>query len=231
MKKILFLAGAIILAIPAFAKNGFYLSPSVGAGMSNVKIDHAYNSPNEKSGLLSYNAKIGIGYKYKNWRFQVGLQYLTTGYKLNNLLFGSDFDPTKLIIIGTGSYQITYTHLGVPLQVGYTLRPEKKLSIIPYAGILTSYNLGAKSIINESGNETINTWTKEQFKNRYNTISIWGITALQLEYKVNERISIVGGPCVNYMISNFSQNPSVIVHESIQRNYAFNFDLGVKINL
>lgn len=51
MKKVLFLAGAITLAVPAFAQNGFYVSPSIGAGISNTKQDIFLTDPigNKKS--------------------------------------------------------------------------------------------------------------------------------------------------------------------------------------
>ena len=235
MKKALFLAGAITLAAPAFAQNGFYLSPSIGVGIGNVKMDLVYTNQNgntiTQSSILSYNAKIGIGYKYKNWRFQTGLQYFTTGYKLNGLLFSSQFDPNNPTIIGTGSSQLIYNHFGVPLQIGYTIWPGKKLSIVPYIGVLTSYNLGVKSKVNEGEKETVNKWPKESFENIYNRFSVWGTTALQLEYKVNKRISILGGPSMQYTISNFNHNPSGVIYKSTQRNYNINFDLGVNINL
>lgn len=236
MKYILSILAAGLLSTTADAQNGFYLTGGVGAGTTNVKQNYSYidGSGNAitRSSLINYNAGIGVGYHYKNWRFQTGLQYLKTGYELNNLAFGSDFDPLLQVPPGTGSYRISYNHIGIPLQVGYTLAPARKLSLVPMLGVLASYNLGAGSRISATGLETNTTWSKAMFDNRYNRISLWGTAKLQLEYKLTDRISITGGPSIQYMISNFAKDYSPVPeNKSSQRNYSINIDLGVVIKL
>lgn len=235
MKKTLFLATAVLLAIPAFAQNGFYLSTTVGTGMSNVKQGYTFINENgsfvKQTGIMNYNAKIGVGYQFKNWRFQTGLQYGTSGYKLKGSLFSADFDPITPYQQGASEYQLTYNHIGIPVQVGYVILPERKLSIVPQIGIFTSYNLGAHSSMVSQGEQKEHTWSKESFEGQYKRVSIWGTAAIQLEYKLSKRISLIGGPSVQYMINNFNYSPNPSFFKSEQRNYAINFDLGVNIKL
>lgn len=236
MKYILSILAAGLLSTTADAQNGFYLTGGAGAGTTNVKQNYSYTditgSTITRSSRYSYNASLGIGYRYKNWRFQTGVQYLKTGYELNNLVFSSDFDPTRIIAVPSGDYRITYDHIGVPVQVGYTIAPSKKLSLVPYLGLLPTYNLGARSVISASGTETVNKWTSAAFGSRYNRISLWGTAALQLEYKVSNKVSITGGPSLQYMISNFEKNTHPVPENQYQqRNYAISLNLGVTIRL
>ena len=153
------------------------------------------------------------------------MQYLKTGYELKHLLFGADFDPSLNTPSFTGNYKITYGHIGIPLQVGYVMAPAKRLSLVPYIGILTTYNTGANSYLTISGKETTNKWSGTDFENRYNRISLWATASLYLEYKLSNRISLFGGPSAQYMMSNFSNA------FANQRNHNISIDLGVKMRL
>lgn len=233
MKKTLFLAGAVMLAIPAFSQNGFYLSPSVGAGISNTKQDFFSTDPNgntiKRGSTLSYSGNLNIGYKLNHWRLEAGIQYSTSGFKYDNLVFGNNFPDTT----SQGSVTIQYRHLAVPIKVGYEIRLGNKFNLVPFAGIITSYNLGATSVTDIRGEaKRTDSWTKEQFDYDHHRITIWGTAALRAEYKVSNRISVFAGPSVQYMISNLLKSPySNPAYDAAQRNYTINFDLGVNINL
>jgi hypothetical protein len=235
MKKLLFLASIGLISCPAFSQNGLYISSSVGAGISNTKNDIEFTNGNSisKVGIPSYEANVNVGYQFKHWRLQTGLQYSTSGYKLKGLLFSSEFDPLdpNPNPVGNSTYQITYKHIGIPLQVGYVLRPEKKLSIIPTVGLLTTYNLGAKSVTTIAGEATNHKWGKDEFDNAYNRISLWGTAAVQFEYKLNKRISLTATPSIQGMVGNLMSKPSDFYFADQQRNYSIHLDLGVKIKL
>ena len=166
-----------------------------------------------------------LGYQYKNWRVQTGLQYIKSGYQLNNLLYGTDFDPGLSAEPFKGDYTISYNHIGIPLQVGYVIAPAKRISLVPYLGILTTYNTGASSVISTSGNEATTRWTKSDFENRYNRMSVWGTASLHLEYKLTQKVSLFGGPSLQYMLSGFDKATSK------QRSFNLNLNLGVKVRL
>lgn len=238
MKK--WIAFAVItgtLTLPAAAQDGFYLAPSLGIGATNVKQNYSYTNSQgntiTRSSLINYNVKMGIGYKYKNWRFQTGLQYLQTGYELDDLLFGSAFDPNQPAVTGSGNYQLRFHHLGIPLQAGYVIQPKKKFSLVPSVGILTTYNLMAKSTtkLDNNANESRYTWSKGRFNDEFNRFSVWGTASLYATFKLNDKISFFAGPSLQYMISNFEKNPQNALVKSKQRNYTINIDFGVNIGL
>ncbi len=235
MRYLITLLTAGALSATAHAQNGFYASASAGAGIAGANRSHS--NPNNvpgvlnQSGVTGFNAKGSVGYRYKNWRLETGIQYLSTGYQLNNLTFSSDFDPGKTLTIGTGKYQITYGHIGIPLSIGYAFPISKKLSLVPTLGILATYNTGASTWIKEGGVERTGSLSGDNFKNSYNNLSLWGTAALHLEYKINDRISLFGGPSVQYMISNFYKKPTnSSIFTAGQRNYNLNIDLGIKFN-
>jgi hypothetical protein len=233
MKKTIFLAGAVILAIPAFAQNGFYLSPSVGAGIGNTKQDFFSLDPNgnkiKRTAVFSYSGSLNLGYKLNHWRLEAGIQYSTSGFKYDYLVFGNIFPDTT----PNGSAEIRYRHLSIPVKVGYEIKLGNKFTLIPFAGIMTSYNLGATSVTDIPGEgKKTNSWTKEEFDYDNHRITIWGTAALRAEYKLSNRVSVFAGPSVQYMISNLLKSPySNPIYNASQRNYTINLDLGVKIKL
>lgn len=101
----------------------------------------------KKVGIFSYSGNINAGYKLNHWRLEAGIQYSTSGYKLDELVYGSSFPNTNEY----GSIETRYRHLSIPVKVGYEIRLGNKFNLIPFAGIITSYNLGATSITNIPG--------------------------------------------------------------------------------
>jgi hypothetical protein len=235
MRYLITFLAAGLLSATAQAQNGFYISSSIGAGMAGVNRSHANpnNAPGvlNQSGIVGLNAKGGLGYRYKNWRLETGIQYLSTGYQLNNLTFSSDFDPNKTLITGSGKYKITYGHIGIPVSVGYKLHLGEKLSLVPSLGVFASYNMGASTWTKEGGTERKNTFSGDDFKKEYNSLSLWSTAALHFEYKLSDKISLFAGPSAQYMISNFYKEPTnSTIFTAAQRNYNINIDLGVKFN-
>ncbi len=236
MRYLLLMLAAGLCSASSYAQNGFYLTASAGAGMSGAK--RIYYNPNnapgalKQSDIMNYHATMGVGYRYKHWRIETGLQYLTSGYQLNNLILGSDFDPNKTIITGTGNYRITYNHIGIPLQLGYAFPLSHKLNVVPSLGMLASYNLGAKHRLKVEDVAWNTNMPGDDFKKEYNTLSIWGDAGLKLEYKLSHKIGLFAGPSLQYMISSFYKKPTNnMVFTASQRNYSINMDLGLSVTL
>lgn len=230
MKYLIPLCLAGLLSSSVHAQNGFYLAPSAGAGISNTQ--HHYTTydntgaatSTHTSSIFSYNFRAGIGYRYKNWRFESGLQYISNGYLMNDLVFGSGFDPTGTVQT-YGSYKTRLNHIGIPLQVSYNILLSRKLSLVPGAGFITTYTLGGTYETNEGGGMVrTGDWTKKALDD-YGRISVWGQASLQLEYKINQKISLFGGPSLQYQFFKSSGG-------GIGKNpYNLHFNLGVKISL
>jgi len=225
MKYVVFLLAAGMLSITAKAQDHFYLSASSGLSLANLHNNMNYTDPVTQGSVATYNINLGVGYQYKHWRLQTGIQYLETGYKLGHM----DINP----ITGIGfwsendDYRITFRHLGIPLQLGYVINLGNGFTLVPEIGALTTYNFNARSEIKiVNGGENSHTWTGDDFKNRYRTISLWGNAGAHLEYKLNNTFSVMAGPSVQYMLTNFAVPDGIKEH-----NYDFNFDIGFKVDL
>ncbi len=226
MKYLITLLISGMALVATHAQNGAYIAAAAGIGSCAINTNITYfdqkGNSIERSALVSYNAGIGIGYEHKHWRFETGVQYLRTGYEMPNLLFGTDFDgELSHFATGPGKLRLTYNHIGIPLRAGYVFYSSRKINLVPYLGILSTYNTGARSVFNS----TANTWSATAFDNRYNRISVWGTAALYLEGKVSSKVSLFGGSSLYYMISDFAKAYTT------QRNYMIGVDLGLKMTL
>lgn len=218
-----------MFSLSAYAQNGFYLAPSAGAGIGNateslyaVGVD-GYAASNHKSPVFTNNLQFGVGYQYKNWRFQTGIHYFKSGYKIDNLVFGTDFDPNPNNISGSGSYEIRINQVGIPLQVGYAIPLSRKLSLVPYVGVLSSFTFSGNSKLNEPGKLPSNNELPGAALNDYGRFTFWALAGAQLEYKLSDKVSIFGGPSVQYKLGSTSNNNQ-------QNFYNLNFNLGLKYN-
>ncbi len=213
---------------PVYAQNGFYLTGSAGAGLSNYGnvlyiASTAYQMPLDKSPVCSNNFQVGVGYQHKHWRFQTGLQYIRSGYRVHRVNFGSDsyFGPST--IQSEGSYRLTFNQLAIPLQVGYAIPLSKRLTLTPYAGMLIAYTLSGEAE-HQVGKEYQSTGISDAGLKDYGRLSLWGTAGMQLEYKLNNKLSLFGGPAVQYRLRTTGafNDPGT---------YNLNFNLGLKIEL
>ncbi|MFA6059087.1 MAG: outer membrane beta-barrel protein [Taibaiella sp.] len=178
----------------------------------------------QKSPLFSYNIQASIGYRYKNWRFQSGIQYLKSGYEIKDLIFTQSPTPyTHAIVTSLGSYKVGFGQLGIPIQVGYAIPLNKKLSFIPYAGLFAAFTFSGSSRYEYKGEKSKNSLSGAALAG-YGWFTGWGKFGLQLEYKVNNKVSIFGGPSVQYEL--------VTTGESMENSFSnFHFNLGLSISL
>lgn len=233
MKKLLLLLAVGILSVHAFAQNGFYLTPYIGAGIGNAQMNYSAPvnvrilTPKE---IFTYSAGLLAGYKRGHCRFEIGVQYGTSGYRYTDQYFAAPL-PDSIYI---GSDKMVYKHLAVPIRFGYEFNIAKHLKFLPYLGITTTYNLGATEIVSIAGKETVKTkLTKDEFDYNYRRISFWGNASARLEYDCSRRYSVFIGPSVEYMINNFSKLNDLMLaaHYPTQRNYNVHIDIGTRINL
>lgn len=230
MKFLSTLLFAGLLSLPAYAQNGFYFSPSAGAGIGSSTMSiysiglSGTSSTNSRVVILSTNLQLGIGYQHKNWRFQSGLQYFQSGYKIKDLTFGSDFDPNNPAGSGgTGSYKITINQVAIPLQVAYTIPLGNRFSLVPHIGALAAYTFSGTSRIDGNGGVTSKSLSGAAL-NDYGRFTFWGQAGVQLEYKLSDKISLFGGPSAQYMLGGTGNNNE-------KNFYNIHFNLGLKIEL
>lgn len=220
-----------LLAFQASARNGFYIAPALGAGISSEKQKFFYADEEsyrpDADNVFSYSSGLYAGYNFKKWRLETGFQYTVSGYKYSNITLGAGV-PISI----AGTLNNRYAHLSVPIRLGYAIRLNNKLSFIPYAGIVASYNLGARTTINVPGElEAAYRWTSKDFKDYYKSVSLWGSLALWLEYALHDRLSIFAGPAAQYMISNFMNVPADARLKPSARVFLAHIELGLKLNI
>ncbi len=219
-----------LLALSAQAQNGFYLAPSIGASISNsdrsaynIGIE-GYTTASTKSPIVSKNLQLGIGYQYKHWRFQSGIQYFSSGYKVDKLMRDPGFNPNvPPDAMNLGAYRISLNQVSIPLQVGYVIPIGQKLSLVPYLGVNAGYTFSGTASLD-------NGITKERWSmpgaalNDYGRFTMWLTAGVQAEYKLTDKISVTGGPSVQYMMTGTGNN--------YEKNfYNVNFNLGLKVGL
>lgn len=236
MKKLIFLLATGALSVSAFAQNGFYITTFASVGLGNAKRDYpetswgyALTSFLDKKPIFTYRAGFLAGYKSKHARVELGFQYSTSGYKHVNLAIRAPQKP-----LGDGFDKICYSHLSVPLRLGYEFKIANKLQLVPYIGLAASYNLGTTETTNTSGEGTKTfTWTKEKFDYNNKRVSLWWNVSTRLEYTYNKHFSIFAGPTLEHMISNFSNEVTgmMLAYYPPQRNYNYHFDIGAIISL
>lgn len=217
----------LLTAATTFAQNGFYLAPSIGAGLSNgsrfVPSDnYGLTMGSAKGPVFSQTAQLGIGYGHKHWRFQTGLQYFQGGYKTDDPIFrpGTDVSTT---LPGTKEYRFVIHQVGIPLQVGYAIALSPRLTLVPYAGITPAFAFAGNARTSKGPGATRGGLEGATI-NDYGRFTLWGQVGAQLEYKLNNKISLTGGPSLQYRIIGTGNSDA--------RNcYNLNFNLGAKINL
>jgi hypothetical protein len=229
MKKMFFLLGCIAIGLNAKGQGKVYIMPTAGIGLSNVSQDYNKDQFHDlnKSGIMNYNIQVGVGYCLGKWRIETGLQYLVSGFKHTGLLFGNSYPNGS----ANGFIEYKYLHLNVPLQVGYTIPVSAKFSFVPMVGMALGYNMDEHITVDYDEVRYTNNMGRQAFKSIYNTISVWTKTGVRLEYKINNRFQLIGGPNFQYMLTNLYKVPDNVVYEAAQHNYSLNFDLGLKVSI
>ncbi|WP_118975851.1 outer membrane beta-barrel protein [Taibaiella koreensis] len=228
MKYVLVLLLACPFATTLHAQNGLYLAPSIGAGLSNANRSVLTGSGemtmgNAKGPVFSQTAQLGIGYQYKHWRFQSGIQYFQGGYKTDDPIFRPATDNPAMPVSLKDEYRFVVHQVGIPLQVGYAIALSPRLTLVPYAGITTAFAFAGNARLS-NGAGTTGGGLEGIAVNDYGRFTLWGQAGLQLEYKLNNRISLTGGPSVQYRLAGTGNRDA-------KNYYNLNFNLGAKINL
>ena len=224
MKKT-FLFALCFSAGTAFAQNGFFLQPEIGAGYTNA---HA-NIPEARypqeyyttKSYFTYNFQLGAGYHFNNWTISSGAGFLRSGYVGHYVssigVIQTDIKTTKY------GYQVI-----VPITIAYQFNINKRFFITPGIGGAVSYNCSEKEIIKSKYWDVAEhkSITGHSFDSMYHRISMWGIVQARVGYKINNRLNIIAGPEVQYMLTSILKDKN-----GYQRNYVYTFNAGIMWNL
>lgn len=216
MKKAAFTLFLICLAtINSFSQSEGFASLSGMLGPSSIWAEN-----DNKDDVLALGLDLKVGYRFKNnLQLSTGISYLRTGFT-NNLAY----------IIPLNNLSISYyeeykfTHLLVPVELGYSFRLGHKFCLIP------SVNIGVSHLLKGSYFSQTDNFYKEKFDaarlNSYNSFTFWAGAGLHLTYDVTERIGLTGGYQFNSMISDFWKISSSGLGG--QMMYVISGDLGIR---
>jgi hypothetical protein len=213
----------------SYAQNGFFLQPEIGAGFSNT-IWKPGIYPQQVS-IFSYRAGMDIGYKTGKWQFITGLAYLRTGVKvLSGTIYYFENNEYLLPIITPPENITDYNpHILVPLKIGYeVLRFSDKLSLTALLGAEISYNIQRTFLTQVTvmpGTYPVNkdVESRQDFNRSGNNSGTMGLAQVNLEYKLNNRVSLTGGPSFQYMFSS-------MLNFRNEYDYALLMNIGLKWN-
>ena len=130
-------------------------------------------------------------------------------------------NPYLPTVTNLGTYKLSINQVGIPLQIGYAIPLSNKLSLVPQLGVIACYSFSGSTQYEEQAGRTS---LPGYALNDYGRFTFWGQAGVQLEYKLNNRFSLSGGPSLQYMLGGTGNNYS-------NSFYNLNFNLGLKINL
>jgi hypothetical protein len=207
MKHIAVTALIFLISFSANAQDGFYLAPAIGAGLSTshhpltITNDKGSTSSYNRGVVLSYNVDGGIGYKYKHWYFQTGIQWVKNGYCIKDVVrdvsLRSQYNPS---ITRSSSYNVAYDQIGIPLQIGCEMVLGPTVKFVVYAGVYTSYTFSGSYRYPHKGPAT-ESHPEGSSLAEYGKINVWGIYNCQFEQKLNSSVSIFGGASLHVQLA------------------------------
>ena len=210
-------------------KHQFYIEPTLSLGTSNVTQNYIQtplnNTSYNRSNMVNYNGGILAGYEAKRWKIETGIEYMSTGYRLKGVYFGTLFNDIR-----NSSVSYKYNHLYMPLQLSYAFPVWDDITVEPIIGTAVGFNLGQKETNVYKDDKESSKMSKEVFNYRYNKMVLWGNTGFRFEYRIDRKFSILAGSTFNYMLTNFIKTSQVGYYTG-QHNYTILFNVGVRIRL
>jgi len=219
MKKLILLS-SLIGSATLYAQNIWFIQATLGTGVTATStVLGDYN--NIKDGPRSAAAaQLLLGYRHQDLIFRAGLAYLQaghTGYV--------DQDPSNEYL--TNQYQVN-NYLAIPLSIGYNIQLGPRLSIVPAIG----YSLGfmtstTRSVLYQPEISLFSSYRLPSVT-YMETRSASGINSfasvqIELDYKLNSKLSITAGPQGQF---NFSQE--IPNNTDFFRPYTYTFNVGLK---
>lgn len=235
-------------SVVCYAKNGFYLQPTGGIGPANVNIrpgTKIYGSGTnvnlyESKSITGYHFGVIAGYEKGNLRFVSGVGYMQSG---RNLTYTYDYHLGLTYASGTQSdywrEREAYTHVIVPISVGYRTKRDRKIILVPYAGMAWSYNMSMKYDATGFVPKASSTLKGSEFNKSFSRSSLWLTSKVDIEIKCSKNSCLTIGPSVYYMVNNvYEKRPAADLLPNSpfqgireQRNFDILMNVGMKFSI
>lgn len=224
MKKLFVVATLSACTLPAFAQKGVYIRMSGGIGMTNTAYKSKVPNPPEMHATLTHRLHIGVGYSFRKWSIETGLEFFRTGFKWKDQSIPLHGSHSPLVEVDV---EYIFPHIGIPLVVGYKVPISKSLAFEPSLGAEAAYGLG-RTVIMSGGVNDRQTITGHAFDYLHEKISIFGMAQLHLRYALTPKIGLYGGFSGKYMFSNQLVEHHGPIPDPTQHGYLATFDFGIR---
>lgn len=225
MKKLLPVAGLLLLPLIVSAKTGFFLKPAIGVGVTNTQSKN-FLVPIEGKNILSTEYELSAGFQAGRIGISAGIGYLTTGYKEKRTI-ATAFDVyLNPVSFETITMKAAFRHLVVPVHISYTI-PFNKLSLVPEAGVDGMYNLGVRGSTDGLGVKSSRFISGSDFHDTYTKFSLLAVAQLNIQFHVTHSISVYGGPGSKYMLTNLVNKEKSAILGAQLHNYTMLIHAGL----
>ena len=205
------------------------------ASLSWMKKYIANREQNDQA-LYSFNAGLKVEKTFgKHWSVSTGLLYSLVKFeeiKLVNAIvkdsqtiesFAQADKNKRVVEVNQDRFDISFSSLEVPLQVGYTVH-HKKMCYQFTAGVSYAYLFQTKSLVFDPKDSLNVHETDDAGNNRLNQHSILLLGGINVGYQFSKRWSCYAGPVYRYSLNSIYSNDYIIR----QQPYYLGLELGVK---
>lgn len=198
MRRNIILVAILLLCIESsFAQKGFYINPTFRNGIGLSEQEGLLSTNPSTNIVYAHGAEIGFGYSINRLRIQSGIGYNRSAFSYNA--------PTVFFPNSSAEdvRNIMFNSLTGGLQIGYVLRNNKLLAVVPYIGATYGLNYSAKNVTElPDGTIIKKKMGKDIFQDRYEQQSIWATFKLHFEYRFAQDAALVFGPAMQYMVTD-----------------------------
>lgn len=197
MRRNIILVAILLLCIETtFAQKGFYINPTFKNGVGLSEHEGLFKENTPTNIVYTHGADIGFGYSINRLRIQSGIGYNRSAFSYNT--------PTTLTgENGEDAQNVLFNSVTGTLQIGYVLRNNKRLAVVPYIGATYGLNYSAKNVTKQPDGTIIKKkMDNDRFQNDFEQQSIWASAKLHFEYRFAQDAAFIFGPSMQYMVTD-----------------------------
>lgn len=194
---ILLIVISLCVGTSAFAQKGFYLNPTFRNGVGLSEQEGLLTNNTTTNIVYTHGAEVGFGYSINRLRIQSGIGYNRSALSYNAPTLFFPNSSTEDV------QSVMFNSLTGGLQIGYVLRNNKFLAIVPYIGATYGFNYSAKNVTKlPDGTIIKKKYDNDAFKTAYEQQSIWATFKLHFEYRFAQDAAFIFGPAMQYMVTD-----------------------------
>lgn len=245
MKRTLYII--LLLASGIYAQAQTYVQLYGGVGPSNVRVRDMHDGFQSKNAstsknALGYHIQLGIGRQWGNLFVTTGIGYMHTGRNVTYNYWANAIESPGTHNMRQARRSEDYSHVTIPLNIGYGIRLYEKLSLIPSIGILGSYNTSVRFRQTDRVNMAnvyhialfdLDYTYKGSTMRPFRPYSLWGSAQADVSYCLTSRISALVGISYYRMLTSIIDPKGYPQHlfPKSMYNSLLSFNAGIRVSL